>query len=430
MYVNEWWRGCLRAMLPLVPLAAMAIPAHAQSFDPLNPPLGCPSGSSPACVNQDPPGLADTAEPGAVLIFPKFAQGSLTLDSGAIVPRTQIEIGAVCPNSLSTPIADSTSPVTCNNRNYFVEVHWVCPGAPAGQENSVCSENDFQIEVSTYGKVAFNPSGLTPSAAAGAGGPVVTGYSRAKGGASLGGTDPVPSSTCQRGYAIAYLIDNQFDLAPVAGNVLIGDAVMRNFASGLDLQSYSALAIQSLDNVPSGTAALIPINVVPDPSNTTGHGSALPFDGQPHHYQMVTGQFWGDVRFNSDTAAPFSDTTLILLTLDVRSNLQNHDTNVQLDFWNANEANFSTPGVTFACWTQVDLVANIDPNLTAATVGTPNGLVVSGQATDAVTGAWRTLLALIQTTEGNPGGVAKATRSYTARPSNNSVPVATYFVYN
>src|ERR1700758_3756592 len=105
MYVNEWWRGCLRVMLPLVPLAAMAIPAHAQSFNPLNPPLGCPSGSTPACVNQDPAGLADTAEPGAVLIFPKFAQGSLTLDSAALVPRTQIEIGAVCPNSLSTPVA-------------------------------------------------------------------------------------------------------------------------------------------------------------------------------------------------------------------------------------------------------------------------------------------------------------------------------------
>src|SRR5215472_10620349 len=163
MYVNEWWRGCLRVMLPLVPLAAMAVPAYAQSFDPTNPPLGCPSGSSPACVNQDPPGLADTAEPGAVLIFPKFSQGMVTLDSGAIVPRSQLEIGAVCENPLSSPIADSTSPVTCQGHNYFVEVHWVCPGTPVGQETSVCSENDFQVELSTFGKIVFNPSGIIPS---------------------------------------------------------------------------------------------------------------------------------------------------------------------------------------------------------------------------------------------------------------------------
>src|SRR5208282_4775912 len=84
---NDWWTGSLRAMLPLAPLLAVAIPVHAQ--------ISACAGSS--CVATDPAGLADTAEPGSVLVFPKFAQGLIALDNGAIEPNTQIEIAAVCP---------------------------------------------------------------------------------------------------------------------------------------------------------------------------------------------------------------------------------------------------------------------------------------------------------------------------------------------
>jgi hypothetical protein len=108
--------------------------------------------------------LADTAEPGAVLVFPNFAQGLITLDNGAVEPNTQIEIAAVCPAPAPRGFPGATnSPQTCAQENavYEVEVHWVCPGITIGQ-NMSCPESDFQVFVSTYGKVVFNPNG-TPS---------------------------------------------------------------------------------------------------------------------------------------------------------------------------------------------------------------------------------------------------------------------------
>jgi hypothetical protein len=406
MYVNEWWRGCLRVMLPLVPLAAIAIPAHAQTFS-----LGCPGPSS--CTTVDPPGLADTAEPGSVLIFPKFAQGSATLDNGATEPKIQIEIGAVCEQNTST--GSPASPASCVPlADIPVEVHWVCPGTAIGQQTSVCQENDFVVHLSTYGKIVFNPSGITPT------GTPITGFP------ALNGTTPVPTSLCNAGYAIAFVINPASQ--PVGRNVLVGDSVQRNTVTGTDLQSYSALAIQAVTTNPGGVAPTISLGGDPDgPSGSPLQ--SLPFTGQPNQYQMVSGQFWGDVRFTQTGSAPFADTVLVLLTLDVRSSLQNNTTNVNLDFYNQKEVPISE-AVSFDCWTQVQLT-DIDPiNLTNTGMGSPYGMVVSGQATDAVTGGFRTLLALIQVAEGPTAGPAAATRSYTIRPSNNSIPVATNFVFN
>jgi hypothetical protein len=271
------------------------------------------------------------------------------------------------------------------------------------------------VFVSTYGKIVFNPNGLTT--------PAITGNGRITGYPALNGTTPVPQAECPRGYAIAYVVDGQ--LRPLAENVLIGDAVRRNNFTTVpnnDLQSYSALAIQArLPNTNPGGL----ISTVPDP--ITG-GASLPFDGGLNHYQMVTGQIWGDVRFNQDGTAPFADTALILLTLDVRSNLPNDTTEVLLEFDNAKETPISTV-TSFDCWNQLQLTA-IDVNLTTAAMGTPNGVVVSGQAFNVRTGGFRTLLGLIETAEGPTSGTAASTRSYTVRPSNNSVPVPTFFVYN
>src|SRR5271169_5146119 len=94
---NDWWRGSLRIMLPLAPLLAVATPLHAQSFT-------------------DPAGLADTAEPGSVLVFPKFAQGLISLDNGSIEPNTQLEIAAVCP--VPAISAAGASPTECTRVNY------------------------------------------------------------------------------------------------------------------------------------------------------------------------------------------------------------------------------------------------------------------------------------------------------------------------
>ena len=409
--------GCLRVMLPLAPLVAFAIPAHAQD-------LGCPFST---CKNTDPAGLADTAEPGAVLVFPNFAQGLITLDNGAVEPNTQIEIAAVCPAPAPPGFPGATnSPQTCPQENavYEVEVHWVCPGITIGQNMSVCPESDFQVFVSTYGKVVFNPNG-TPSG--------ITANGRITGFPALNGTSPVPTAPCARGYALAYVVNSQ--LQPLADNVLIGDAVQRNNFSPVvtnnDLQSYSALAIQA-----NGAFGSL-VDTAADP--VTG-GAALPFDGSADGYQMVTGQFYGDVRYQQDATikpldmAPFADTALIFLTLDVRSNLPNASTFVNLNFYNQKEVPVSTFW-SFDCWDQVQLAGPagtkfIDANLTADAMQTPNGVVVSGQAFAIPGGAHRTLLTLIQTAEGPTSGTAASTRSYTVRPSNNSVPVPTIFVYN
>ena len=409
---NDWWTGSLRAMLPLAPLLAVAIPVHAQ--------ISACAGSS--CVATDPAGLADTAEPGSVLVFPKFAQGLITLDNGAIEPNTQIEIAAVCPVPGITDPSVGTSPQTCPAANYEVEVHWVCPGVTLGQNISVCPETDFQVFVSTYGKITFNPNGL-PSG--------ITANGRSTGHPALNGTAPVPAPPCPRGYAIAYVVNAQ--LQPVAENVLIGDAVQRNnFATvpNNDVQSYSALAIQAVNG---SDGSLITPGA--DPEGPTGSTTpSLPFDGQPNHYQMVTGQLWGNVRYNQDTPpGPFADTALILLTLDVRSNLPNDATFVTLDFYSQTEIGASSFW-QFDCWDQVQLSSPggskfIDTNLNSVAMGTPTGLVVSGQAFNVRTGGYRTLLGLIQTSEGPTGGASAATRSYSVQPSNNSIPVPTYFVY-
>ena len=80
----------------------------------------------PATTLTDPAGLADTAEPGAVLVFPKFAQGLITLNNGSVEPNTQIEIAAVCPAPAIS--AAGASPTECTRNNYELVVHWVCPG--------------------------------------------------------------------------------------------------------------------------------------------------------------------------------------------------------------------------------------------------------------------------------------------------------------
>ena len=58
--------------------------------------------------------------------------------------------------------------------------------------------------------------------------------------------------------------------------------------------------------------------------DTNGNGALL-FDGAPGHYQAVTGQVLGDVRYTNTTTGPtFSVGVLTLLTLDVKSNRPNN----------------------------------------------------------------------------------------------------------
>jgi hypothetical protein len=349
-------------------------------------------------VTTDPPGLADTAAPGSVLVWPKFVQRIVTVDPGApgaaVEDKTTIELGAVCPG------ADVGNPagVLCQtDEPVRVRLNWVCPAATVGASGGICQATGFDVVFSVNGKATFNPSQNT----------------------GTGDNTVVPMSPCPTGYLIGWAVDDSD--RPIKFNGLIGDAIQRNTPT--DLQSESALAIQADPRL--ANAALV--TTAPAPG---GLGYTLLLDGQPGDYQMVSGQFEGDIRYSSDAAPPFSDESIILLTLNLNSNLTNPATDVALDFYNENETLTGT-AVNFICWAQYQLTA-IDPSLTVGSQGTRKGVVVSGQAVqfNQQTSQYDnvTLLAVIQTTEGALSGVANQIRSYVVRPASNSVPIPAQFV--
>src|SRR5215831_4435150 len=79
----------------VVPALALAAPAFAQVRDTK---------------------LSDSQEPGSVIVFPKFIRGTVALPEGGTAPRTEIEIGVVCPKR-----------ATCSEHQAVkIRLHWVC----------------------------------------------------------------------------------------------------------------------------------------------------------------------------------------------------------------------------------------------------------------------------------------------------------------
>ena len=356
------WRS--RAWLMLLPALALATPTLAQE-------------------------LADTQEPGSVIIFPKFNTGSFTVHPGTagqfVAAKTVIEVGTVCPIGVVCAFGDKVN----------VHFHWVCPPV-AG--STICTETDFVVPftVDPNGggdKLTFNPSQIS--------GEINGTATNLNGGL-------IPIAPCPAGYLIGWVVNTNDQ--PIRFDALIGDAVQRNSAT--DLQVTSAYEIQAVGPSDKGTITL-------------AADGGLPFDGAS--YKAVTGQLSGDVRFDSDLVEPFGDSFLIFLTLDVRSEQTNTPTQVQLDFYS--QENLLSTAWSFTCWGQIRL-SNLEPNLTVASMGHSKGLFVSHQAVDP-SGVGRTLLGVVQVTESNAAGGPPGTpfvKSYTVRPSNNSVPVPTEFV--
>ena len=80
-----------------------------------------------------------------------------------------------------------------------------------------------------------------------------------------------------------------------------------------------------------------------------GGGPELYFDGWPGHYAAVTGQIYGDVKYDDPVGPVFGVTNFTLLTLDVRQNQPNYPTIVNLDFWSEDEVIEST-SLHFICY--------------------------------------------------------------------------------
>jgi hypothetical protein len=260
------------------------------------------------------------------------------------------------------------SGVTCpENEPIKLDAHWVCPGSENPNTSFVCKATDFVLFTTVNGKITLNPNGQSAMPTGG--------Y--------------VPAAPCPEGYLIVFVV-NLFD-QPIKFDGLIGDAVVR--LSDGALSAYSG---------------------VPDLA-----GAAF------------TGQLSGDVKFDNTTVSPlYSNTFLVLLTLDAQSNLPNNPTFVPITFYNAKQAPTSTE-TNFVCWQKVD-ITKLNASLNQTSQGSAEGSFVSGQAvkvqiqgiTDSSGPA--TLLGLVLTTEGSqPNGVA---REYITAPLNNSIGVPTTFV--
>jgi hypothetical protein len=338
--------------------------------------------------------LSDATEPGSVIVFPKFIQGTTALPEGGTAPATELEIGVVCPKG-----------VTCSEHQAVkIRFHWVCGTSEADLAGSfVCKETDFDVTATVFEKIVLTPNGeIAGSYTAGL------------------PTKTVPAATCPNGggYLIGWVITPSSD-TPIKFDGLIGDAVVRTSATAE--AGYNAIPIQADPALASG-----------NPVSTNGNG-ALMFDGAAGHYQAVTGQVLGDMRYTgSVTGSPTVATGLLtLLTLDVKSNRPNNPVFVDLDFFGGNPSNIGnenqlSTSTEFICWEEIP-ITSISADLTTTVMGR-KGVFVSAPATKVqifgITDEMgpTTLLGLSETQE--QGGA----RVSFSNLFNSSAPVPTHFL--
>jgi hypothetical protein len=367
--------------------------------------------AAPAFAQVRPVGLSDSQEPGSLIVFPKFVQGTVSLPEGPLAPITELEIGVVCPRG---DVCAEHAPVK-------IRFHWVCGTTEAATATSfVCQETDFDITATVYEKIVLTPNGEP------------AGFYATGGLNNVLPTKFSPGANCPNGggYLIGWVI-NPLNDQPVKFDGLVGDAHLRPgspaapsnaFAgSPLALAGYDAIPIQADAALANGAAI------------TTNSAGGLIF-GAAGGYQSVTGQVIGDIRYTNLTTGPtFSLGVLTLLTLDVRSNRPNNPTFVDLDFFGGNPStigneNQLSTSTEFICWEEVPITA-INADLTTTMMGR-KGVFVSAQATkiaftpsDGVTGP----VPLLGLSEVLEGGVFPPTAPW-PRVSftglfNSSVPV-------
>jgi hypothetical protein len=364
--------------------------------------------ASPALAQVRDPTLSDATEPGSVIVFPKFVQGTVALPEGETTPISVLKISVVCPKNVICP----------EHQSVKIRLHWVCGTSEAGLVGSfICQENDFDITATVFEKIVLVADG-SPANFYDSGLPTKT----------------IPEAPCSRGYLIGWVISPATD-GPIKFDGLIGNALLRlgsqTSGSPTSLANYSAIPIQADPTLANGAAI------------TTNANGALLFDGGAGHYLAVTGQVLGDVTYTNLTTGPtFTRTILTLLTLDVKSNRPNNPVFVDLDFFGGNPSaigneNQLSTTTEFICWEEV-AIDMIDPNLTAAFMGR-EGVVVSDQAKKVgifgipdETGP-TTLLGLSETLEGGTFPSAPTSPGPWPRASfsglfNSSVPAPTHFL--
>src|SRR6516165_2334109 len=172
-------------------------------------------------------------------------------------------------------------------------------------------------------------------------------------------------------------------------------------------------------------------------SNANG---ALMFDGGAGHYQAVTGQVMGDMRYTNLTAGPtFTLGALTLLTLDVKSNRPNNPVFVDFDFFGGNPSmigneNQLSTSSEFICWGEFPITALAGGDLTTALMGREGVFASTNASKVGIFGITdetgpTTLLGLAETLEGGvfPPTAPWPRASFTGL-FNSSVPVPTHFL--
>jgi hypothetical protein len=366
--------------------------------------------------------LNDSSEPGSVLVFPKWREGTWnTLDQG-IVPITEFEISVKCPNNPDgTPFDCTTLP---GYPNVQLKAHWVCAGDMGREQPGTCHETDFPLQTTVNGTLHLTTE---------------TSVNQLNGAFTFIPPPPCENFPDQNGdtfpndvYLIVWAIDANGNAIKFDG--LIGDAVLREVAfpnSNEEIESYNAIPIQAAECLNTGDLTDVNMN------------GALDFDGT--EYKMVTGVIIGTVRYEgnyfANAAAKLANTPtgtvktfLTLLTLDVQSNRSNNVTYVDLNFFKEDETPHST-ATSFVCYATQELagVGNplrppIDTFLTIDNMGR-KGLVVSGPA-QRLDGTHASVLAILEVHESANTGFGTARRDYANALYNDSTPVTTAFQPN
>ena len=254
----------------------------------------------------------DSEEPGSVLVFPSVHTGRVNTADAGVLPRTRFEISVTCPPD--DPDFDCSSVGTV-----YLRAHWVCGGDATG----VCAEVDFNLSTTINGTITFNTENIGPR------------------------TDDVPAPpNCVSnpgeeeeggGYLIVWVIDSPSSGRAIKFDGLIGDEVIAG--SSTSARAHGAIPIQAGE----GLATL-------DLTDLNGDTN-LDFDDA--EYREVTGKVYGSLPYEQP-GIPERETSLILLTLDVHSNVQNPVTSAGLSFYNEGERLLSS-AVRFTCWGEFHL---------------------------------------------------------------------------
>jgi hypothetical protein len=246
---------------------------------------------------------SDSQVPGSVLVFPSVHTGTVLTPDRGVQPITTFEISALCPKD------QDCSVLPIENGNPFgtvrLRAHYVCGGDAKG----VCLETDFNLKTTVNGTLAFSAEDFP--------------------------TPPnCPSNTLEEeaggGYLIVWAVDVNGNAISFDG--LIGDEVIRG--SGSSARAHAAIPIQSV------VSFLGPTDV--------NYDGRLDFDD--NEYRTVTGKIHGSIPFEQGNR----ESSLILLTLDVRSNQPNPPTTAGLNFYNEKEQLLSS-AATFTCWGELHL---------------------------------------------------------------------------